>query len=486
MSEAAEFPQFLQSCRTSLDHSMERFGKLVNYVIQEDEDEMKMKLLETIQNYNKRMEKFTEKLFLKPKTKHAKKRSLASSETSEQVSPKKLKPIPSPLMDLPNEIWMMILSYLPTSDILKNFNLTCKRFHSLAINPCAIKSLKLKDVNESDKYHEIAKLLKRSKTIHELTIENCFKKMNPILAHTLKSKSLKTLEVSSYAATLTKKNIEYMKNSNINALKLKNINLNDDAMKEIGVLETLKSVRISTDFLLNVSELIKTLANVNTRIEGLALVSLGHLRINNLPLRNFLTAKTESLKKLKVICHVTKEDKNNNDEVKWSASPNLEELHFEDFCNRSERTFKLELGLDMPKLTKLVLLNIDGKMLKVFGTHNFPLLERLYLRRGSGAEFGVGPPDRQRIYDILENCPNLKSVKLSRFQVSDPQPADDWHAFLYEVYKNFNVYIHIHKAHPLQIFEEYLKKTDLATFYKYTKLQANYFHWMKKQPEDEW
>ena len=310
--------------------------------------------------------------------------------------------------------------------------------------------------------------------------------MNPILAHTLKSKSLKTLEVSSYAATLTKKNIEYMKNSNINALKLKNINLNDDAMKEIGVLETLKSVRISTDFLLNVSELIKTLANVNTRIEGLALVSLGHLRINNLPLRNFLTAKTESLKKLKVICHVTKEDKNNNDEVKWSASPNLEELYFEDFCDGSERTFKMELGLDMPNLTKLVLLNTDGKILNALGTHNFPLLERLYLRRGSGAEFGVGPLERQLIYDILENCPNLKSVRLSKFQVSDPQPADNWHAFLREVYKNFNVYISMLNSSPLKIFEEYLKKTDLATFYKYSKNKANYLEWKKSQQENEW
>ena len=93
-----------------------------------------------------------------------------SFETSQQVPDKRLKLSPSPLMDLPNEIWMKILTYLPTSDILKKFNLTCKRFHSLAINPCAIKSLKLNLWNASDssQYQEIVKVLKRSKTLNEL------------------------------------------------------------------------------------------------------------------------------------------------------------------------------------------------------------------------------------------------------------------------------------------------------------------------------
>ena len=93
---------------------MEKFGKLVNYVIHKDEDEMKMKLLETIQNCNKTMDKFTKKLFQKPKIEGSKKRSLESSETSVQVPDKKPKLSPSPLMDLPNEIWMMILNYLTT------------------------------------------------------------------------------------------------------------------------------------------------------------------------------------------------------------------------------------------------------------------------------------------------------------------------------------------------------------------------------------
>ena len=466
-----------------LDLAMERFSDLVKNAVHEDKDEEKMELLTFIHNSTKTLQKFTNILFEEPKV-IDQKRSL---ETSEQVPAKKLNLSPSPLMDLPNEIWMKILGYLPTSDILRNFNLTCKHFHFLATNPGAIKFLELKNVDKSDQYQQIVKVLKRSKTLNKLTIDNCSTHMNHILAHALKSNHLRTLEVLGYEATLSKKNVEYIKNSNINVLKLESINLKDDEMQIIGALKTLKSIRISNlanSRAMDVSELIKTLANVNTRIEDLALVSRrhngGHLRINNLTLRNFLISKTDSLKKLKVICYVTKEDKSNNDKVKWSASPNLEELYFMDYCSKSDRTFKIELGLDMPKLTELVLFNIEGEMLNVLGSKSFPLLERLNLHRGSGAEFGVGTPDRQHILDILENCPSFKSVRLSQFGLSNPQPADDWHTFLYEVYENFNVYINILKPRRLIIFEEYLKKTSLTTFYKYTKMKANYLDWSKE------
>ena len=488
MSEATQFPQLLQTCQNSLDQSMKLFGKLVKYVNHEDEDEMKMKLLETIQSCNKTLEKFTETLFKKPKIKRLKKRSFESSKTSVQVPVKKLKPSPSPLMDLPNEIWMKILNYLPTYDILKNFNLTCKHFHSLAINPCAIKSLKLKKVNDGDHYQKLISVLKRSKTLNELTIENCGRNMNPILAHTLRSNFLNTLQVLGFEATLSKYNLEYMKNSNIQVLKLDDINLNDDAMKQIGALKNLKSVRISTirnTHPVEISEFIKALVDNKTRIEDLTLQSFsGEIRINALTLRNFLEQKTESLKKLKVCCYVTKEDKSNNNKVIWNASPNLEKLDIHDMYHLSNRTFKVEFGLDMPKLTKLALVNIEGGMLRVFGAQNFPLLERLQLRRESGGD----PPERQHIYDILENCPNLKSVKLAQFQVSDPQPALEWHIFMHEVYKKFNVYIDMLNSNPMRIFEEYLKKTDLATFYKYTKLKAKYFDWLKEEEQlgDYW
>ena len=133
MSEATNMSKSLQNCQNKLDLTME-----------EDKGKKKEILVE------------------KPKTSPLKKRRF---KTTEQVPDKKLKRSPSPLMDLPNEIWMKILTFLPTYDILKNFNLTCKHFHSLATNPCAIKSLqlKLKNAKDSSKYQEIVKFCSAQK-----------------------------------------------------------------------------------------------------------------------------------------------------------------------------------------------------------------------------------------------------------------------------------------------------------------------------------
>lgn len=418
------------------------------------------------------------------------------SEAS-KIPDKKLKLSPSPLMDLPNEIWMKIIGYLSSSDILKNFNLTCKHFHSLAINPGAIKFLKFKNVKGSGQYQEIVKVLKRSKFLNKIVIDGCSKYRNHILAHVLKSNHLKSLEVSDMYVSLTKKNMQYLENSRIENLTLNEITFNDNEMEQVGALKNLKSLTISISHPIRfswasrtkMSILIESLVNTNARLEDLALVSFPSsclIEINASTLKKFLKENTETLKKLKVRCYVRK-DQSNNNIVKWNENPNLEELYFQDY---NGSPLKLEFGPTMPKLTKLALISIKRETLSVFETQDFPLLERLYLKRQNGA----GSPNPQTIYNILENCRNLKSVKLRQFELSNPKPFDEWHAFLYRVYKTFNAYIDIlsHKPidrvypTPLKMFENYLKKTDLAVFYKYKKLKADYFDWKKEHCKDEW
>ena len=215
------------------------------------------------------------------------------------------------------------------------------------------------------------------------------------------------------------------------------------------------------------SELLKNFVNTNTRLETLALLSTCHMKnpmnISASALKNFLE-KTETLKKLYIHCYVTK-DQNDQNEVKWNANPNMEELYF--YCYRTPSALKIEFSQAMPKLTVLALSSIDEKMLSVFCTQSFPLLERLYLRRG----YGALNPDLQVIYNILKNCPNLKSVQLTCFDFSDPIQVG---AFLHGVYKDFNAYIDILTHQENHQFEDYLEKTDLATFEKYKKMKANY------------
>ena len=143
---------------------MKCLDNLVKDAIQDNKGEKKEELMTIINSATDKLQQFAAMLVEEPKINPLKRRSF---ETSEQVPDKILKLSQSPLMDLPNEIWMTILSFLPTKDILKNFNLTCKHFHSLATNPCAIKSLhlKLQNAKDSSQYQEIVKVLKRSKTL---------------------------------------------------------------------------------------------------------------------------------------------------------------------------------------------------------------------------------------------------------------------------------------------------------------------------------
>ena len=470
MSEVTNMSQSQQNCQNKHDLAMEDKGERIVELVEE------------------------------PKTNPLKKRPF---ETSEQVPEKQLKLSPSPLMDLPNEIWMKILSFLPTYDILKNFNLTCKHFHSLATNPCAIKSfqLKLEKAKESFQYQEIVKILKRSKTLNKLVI-NGHGRMNHILAHGLKSNRLKTLEVSAdehFEATLSKKNAEYINNSKIECLKLNDITLDNYAMQQIGAVKTLKSFRISVrgyrQKLESISELIKTFVDAKIELEDLDIVANYNLgEIYPSVFIKFLEERGETLKKLKIHCPMndaTRKDERKLEKfsMKWIATSNLEELCYHDYGNQKGNC-PIEFGCEMPKLTKLALLHINGNILQKFETQNFPVLERLHLEKSYGKGENAS---QQTIVNILENCPNLKSVKLRGFNVPDPQSADSWCAFLCKIYKNFNVYIDIMGYHNwsskinLQDFEKYLKKTDSGTFVKYTKIKTDYFDWENERVfSDEW
>ena len=433
-----------------------------------------------------------------------------SFQTSEQVPDKKPKLSPSPLMDLPNEIWMKILTFLPTNDILKNFNLTCKYFHSLATNPCVIESLQLEleNAKESSHYQEIVKLLNRSKTLNKLSI-NGHGRVNHILAHGLKLNNLKTLEVSTnnyYEATLSKKNAEYIKNSKIESLKLNDITLDKYAMQKIGAVKTLKSIRISIRGLCNsvpclidgyclkgnssISELFKTFIDAKIDVEDLAIAVRYDLdEIYPSVFIKFLEERGESLKKLKIRCNISyttmKDDrKEEKFTMKWNATSNLEELFYDDFGSQNGNC-PIAFGLEMPKLTKLALQTMDGNVLKIFGTTNFPVLERLYLDKKYGDEFD----SQESIFNIFVSCPNLKSVKLRDFDVSDLQSIESWNLFLCKIYKIFNVYIDVNDGHSsftTKSFENYLKKTDLGLFEKYTKIKNDYLDWKKELPSDEW
>jgi len=97
------------------------------------------------------------------------------------------------LPNLPNEIWIKILKYLSTKDILRNMAPVSRRFHQISQDPFLIKKIELKSNQEFD-FSDFFKVLKRSEKLTCLSldlnfigqvyqIENIFEKLPFLVKH---------------------------------------------------------------------------------------------------------------------------------------------------------------------------------------------------------------------------------------------------------------------------------------------------------------
>ena len=109
-------------------------------------------------------------------------------------------PDPKRMKDLPNELLVKIMNYLPTTDIYNTFGLVCKEFHDLTFE---IKYLKIKYIQNNHRHHweRIIKIVKSSKSLIRLTfdLDCCSKKPVISMAKVIKEcKNLKSLIVENH------------------------------------------------------------------------------------------------------------------------------------------------------------------------------------------------------------------------------------------------------------------------------------------------
>ena len=104
--------------------------------------------------------------------------------------------------ELPNEIWMKIMSYLKNEDIFGNFAFVNKHFHDLTMDQSAVKYLHLEDAKSKAKskvlYKNWMKVIKRSRSIVELKIIDNNKGLdwNKLIIETLcANQHLKSLKI---------------------------------------------------------------------------------------------------------------------------------------------------------------------------------------------------------------------------------------------------------------------------------------------------
>ena len=76
-------------------------------------------------------------------------------------------------VEVPNELWMKIMNFLPTKDIFTSFALVNKHFHDLTMSPSSIKYLQIKDIENDFDFDKVIEVVNRSKGLKELSILEC-------------------------------------------------------------------------------------------------------------------------------------------------------------------------------------------------------------------------------------------------------------------------------------------------------------------------
>ena len=125
----ANIPDLIQICQN--DHSlvMKVIENYVKVVSTGNDTDLKKSILENLQNLTKNLMELP----------RGEKRSNDDSEI--EPNDKRLKIDSIKKTELPNEIWLKIINCMMTKDLFKNFILVCKRFHTLTIDPKAVKYL---------------------------------------------------------------------------------------------------------------------------------------------------------------------------------------------------------------------------------------------------------------------------------------------------------------------------------------------------------
>ena len=94
-----------------------------------------------------------------------------------------------------------------------------------------------------------------------------------------------------------------------------------------------------------------------------------------------------------------------------------------------------------------------------------PSLERLYLSLGHATIFEITSTDR-----LVTNFPKLKSIQISE---QDFNPDMDCQ-LLYELFRDFDIFVVFVLVEKQNVFEDFLLVTDLSTYELYCTIKSKY------------
>ena len=433
----------------------------VNDIFSGNKEEAKKKLCEKLHEITKICH-CSSKTMIKPKTSITRKRSkILENVISEHQIVKKKK---IECKKLPNELWLKIMNYSNTKDLINNLSLVCKNFNSLSKE---VKYLELKNITELE-VESAMKVLKTTKHLKEISVATKTKYsrfMNDLLIQALKSskdiKSIKLLptrflqdgSLSYYTLCGFKRINNYCKE--LEHLQIKDVEFTSPkVISQIAQITTLKSFKISmTSTVMNgkfTKQNVLDFANNCPNLEAISFyTNIGSKNINQMKhaFDTFFNSKKQTLKSFSINRSVfNHEDWDVNGSCvleKLDLCQNLEELVIK--CLDIENSVLMTI-MTLPKLTTLVLgnktlvktrytsfsqvpISMNLKYLKLSYNHNkgnlssfnfvfakikFPHLERLSVqtRNSHCSTTGQSEDFAKSLYKLTAKCPNLKSIQL--------------------------------------------------------------------------
>ena len=441
-----------------LDRAVVNFEKVVKNVVDNGDGIQQAKLL-------KKLKELTKFMLARKEPK--------SVETMEVSPSKRIRVNPTRHIEIPNEIWLKIMNYLPTKDILGTFAILNKRSSEMTKDSRALKYLSI-DNQLIHRFGKCMEVLKHSTGLVGLSIKDC-DKWKEIVKKVLDSDmaSLKSLEVSINSGYFCDSNycddyhgtqfpIEFIQSLNVSkiklhTLKIKGFIIDSKVMIEISKMESLKNLSI-LDTKENVlySKVIKAFACNDNQLETIEIVDRKKNKYHNDDdddfddVHGFFTSENEDKKyrtalnklfeKKKSVLKSIKMLNLGDPTCKLPKKPcvsltNLRSCqNLEEFCGNLH-SHDLKTLTDLPNLTKLkfnklesikdfeyVLKNMNLSKLKylslflvVYDKHfnEESLCDKLASQSFLALErLCIESMSKESLKQLIKNCPKLKSIQI--------------------------------------------------------------------------
>ena len=397
-------------------------------------------------------------------------------------------------VNLPDEIWLKIIQFLPTKEVFGSFALSCKRFHDLTQDPKAVKYLQLNKIDNDFKFENAMKVVEKSNGIVEL-------KINKVLGHfadeliilALKSSpQLKSLK--SDTGILSSKAIQVIANSEIEVLDLEELGpIGPVGISKLCNIKTLRSLKM-----LSYDRIIISLEKNDVPIEDIQFFS--EPICNECPeiLNDFFKKKKDSLKSFGLKLDQYDEEYplnnlnlcQNLEEIvmfSWHSKnlkilyglPHLKKIVLHKFETKSEDLASFFNCLSLKKLEEISFqycLNVKEDFFKELSKIDFPELKFLSIHPTLEDRRENDILCDETLKRLVLKCPNLKMIQFgSHFFMCNLNFKT-----LFEMFHEANIFILFGEIHSQISFEDWLFNNDKNVYENYQKQKMSRFWRVEK------